>query len=616
MKQQAEVLRDTRNVSLNSVLTVLNYLRTEKNVNEKTAHKMLDEAYNECTTPETKTMFFRVLLFIGDVSRQHDMLTRLNIISKTGGAQERKNFRVVLRWWESRVPDHFYRHLEVFMEFSVIENLFYNEIRTNRRKGDLLSKEYMNFNMDKIADFICSMIRKRKHNLIAKHLPKYSTGKNRTTKLTITKDKVIKNKPYVVVNGQTLFGDVKVKVGDVISYSRLKKPHTLEREKRDKELIIKICNILGWSISGYKEFRKKQNTTEQLMSSKKINYLPDNEIMEVFNRMTAGQRYRMSRILYRDGVIQDKWKRVATLYKSWEDSQSNIAQKIRNTEDPVEKQKLEKQLKVKTAGTQTVDLLEKLLSGKLTEDQINTTYTALISKMDLIANVFVVVDGSGSMYSYHQQIGNQNIPLFAIANTLAITFSTTNPNLDFRNTFGWFSRDFKIIGKSKYVNNTPNRYVMSDEFNKLGDQRDIISDKYGFTENFTRMNKSNPGIISSTNIGACVEYFVDLHKRTGITVEELPQALLFITDNEGNTGLSPKQFISLANSIGWHPLVIFWGLKYNSMEQYKGVENCLFVSGFSESTLSQILRFVKNGPINPEDELWAINDNPRYLVIG
>jgi hypothetical protein len=116
-----------------------------------------------------------------------------------------------------------------------------------------------------------------------------------------------------------------------------------------------------------------------------------------------------------------------------------------------------------------------------------------------------------------------------------------------------------------------------------------------------------------------IEYFVDLVKNKGFHVEDLPNALLSITDNENNTGRSPKDAIALANSIGWHPLLIFWGLtamsEHSVKNQLKGVHNTLFVGGFNEGALSQILRGIKTGSINPETELWSIYNDIRYSVL-
>ena len=102
-------------------------------------------------------------------------------------------------------------------------------------------------------------------------------------------------------------------------------------------------------------------------------------------------------------------------------------------------------------------------------------------------------------------------------------------------------------------------------------------------------------------------------------VEELPVALLYLTDNEYNTGLGPMEAHKLATSIGWHPLQIFWGISRMSSRAEAGlskVPNSLFVGGFNESALSQILRGIKTGSINPETELWSIYNDPRYSVLA
>jgi hypothetical protein len=117
---------------------------------------------------------------------------------------------------------------------------------------------------------------------------------------------------------------------------------------------------------------------------------------------------------------------------------------------------------------------------------------------------------------------------------------------------------------------------------------------------------------------ASVEYFVNLVKTGRCTTEELPETLLYITDNEYNSGKSPKEAVTLANSIGWRPKLIFWGITtmtHSIKEELKYTPNGLFIGGFNESCLSQILDGISKDTINPEDELWAIYNDIRYSVI-
>jgi hypothetical protein len=118
---------------------------------------------------------------------------------------------------------------------------------------------------------------------------------------------------------------------------------------------------------------------------------------------------------------------------------------------------------------------------------------------------------------------------------------------------------------------------------------------------------------------ASVEYFVDLVRNGRCTVEELPETLLYITDNEYNEGKTPKEAVSFANSIGWKPKLIFWGvttMSHSIKEDLKYTPNGLFIGGFNESCLSQILDGINKDSINPEDELWSIYNDIRYSIIN
>jgi hypothetical protein len=598
LTQNKTKISEARKARFPIILDLLQHLRTNKSLQDDTLHPLLTKAWSEAAQYglEAKTMLLRALLHIGDVSRHHNMLKKLGIQSTKGGAGERENFRSILRWLEKNQTNTFYANLNVFAEFTVLENLIYDQIRTDRKKGTVLKQEKMSFDKKTIASYFAEQIIKSKNPLIAKHLPKYATGK------------------YRYSNGK----------------KRPKQTITLEREKRQREFIRELCSLLNWTIEDYKEYRKRQSTPEQLFSSHKINNLSEDLLMKMFDRMTSSQRFRIAHMVTnKDGLghLQptQKWERIGLAYIKWENRQTRISDEIRNTDDVEKKELLQKEFKVKATGMQTIDLLVKLFEGADTEDQINNTYQALIDKMDLIGNVFTVIDGSASMrssvtkgWNVQEKIDSKysHLSLFEVAAAMAIAFSTRNPNPDYRNQFGWFSNDFVIVGESQYRDTSPNPYVKDTKYIVRSDGTPVISDKYPFIKNLRRIAQENPGIVGSTNIGKTIEYFVNLHRRSGMDVEQLPKALLFITDNEGNRGMPPDEFMAHAAQIGWFPLVIFWGIQQNHMSQYKNIPNCLFIGGFNESVLSQILRGIKSGSIVPETELWSINDDPRYSVIN
>lgn len=625
MKAKVQTIVDRKAIRLSKTMNALQIMRTQKNLKDAQLHPYLDAAYSECVKEGTLTLLKRVLLHIGDVSRQHNYLKAKGVISPSGGAQERVTFRSVLRWWEKTLPEDFYSPSTMiqFVEFSVFENIFYNEIRTDRKTGRLISMEKMDFNVEKIAKFIVKVLRKEypvSLNLVAKHLPKLDAATNRVTK-KILKGKTpifnwkTPNKAWVKLNGELVEPGkiISVKNGDEIRYPRAKQAITLHKQQWNDSLIKAIMFKMGWTTEQYKKFRSTQNTPEQLFSSKKILTMSKDNVMKVFDGLTASQRFRISKMLcFKNSLNQleakPKWGDVAKWFVEWENAQAIVADQFRKAEG-AEKKAIGTKLKVKATGMQTIDLLNQLSKGNSAQE-VDTTYEALMKRFDMQINVFPIVDGSASMTNHIPVDGYKDLTCMDVAFALGIIFSTQNPNPEFKNTFGWFSSDFKFVGTSKYVTSQVNRYVMPQT--KPVKEYRVLSDKEPFSENFKRMMQANPGIIGSTNIGAAVEFFVNWQARTGQPVEELPKALLFITDNEGNMGMSPREFSQFAASIGWFPLFIFWGIKANAMSQYKGVPNCLFLGGFSENVLNQIILGIKEGSIEPETELWSIHDNPRY----
>lgn len=636
----AEVKIDLANKpKLPIMLEVLQFLRTAKNASDKEIHAQLSKALAECKKNDSVLMLERIMLHIGDVSRHHNILKEMGIKSATGGAQERAIFRSCMRWWEKNLPESFEKNLRVFVEFTLYENLMYYENRTDRKTGKILGTEILFPMPDAVCNFLASQIRQGKDTeLIAKHLPKFnSESESRQSKITKIKVKSIKKghkfykftlpkKSWVKVNGEPVTGEfVNLNPGDIISYQRAKQNQTLQREEFINNWIRGLCKVMGWTLDEYKKFRSRQATPEQAFCSKSILKLSKVEFSQFLDRLTSGQRFRVAKMLvYKDGnklVAREKWNSLGGWYIDWENNQEKIADALRTaaSEGNTEKSKeLLKDFKVKSTGLQTIDILAQLSKNEFNDTQINNTYQSLVEKMDLIANVFVIVDGSQSM---NRQIdnGNYKIQYRDIVYAMCIAFSTRNPIEKFRNTYGWFSSHFTICGRSEYLNNSPNQYVNKTEFERKVPEYEVISAKKTFTENFKAMKAADKQEFASTNMFANIEFFVSLVKQELYTVEELPVALLYLSDNENNTGKNPKEAVELANSIGWHPLQIFWGISKmpsGIKDQLKNVPNALYVGGFTESALSQILRGIKGGAIDPETELWSLYNDVRYSVLS
>lgn len=625
--------------SLPETLVTLQYLRTAKNHSDVQIHSALSKAYNECKKSDCVLVLERIMLHIGDVSRQHNILKEMGILSPNGGAQERAIFRSCMRWWEKNIPESFVENLHLFVEFTLYENLMFYQNTTDRLAGKLVKSEILFPCHQAVWEFLAAQIRKGKDlGLIAKHLPKKYSGNDSRRKTT----KVVKykkgqksfeytiptNKSWVKINGELVSSGTKtvpLKPGDVISYPRDKQSFTLTRQKYINKWIVGFCEVMGWTEDQYRKFRSQQNTPEQLFSSRSVLNIAEVDFGKVLDKLTSGQRFRVAKMLaYKDGndlKPKEKWNKLGQWYINWELNQEKIANELRMAAvdgDATKTKALLKDFKVKATGLQTVDLLAQMFKGVLNNTQIDNTYQSLIEKMDLIANVFPIIDGSASMDTHYVDVNGVRVTSRNIAYAMCIAFSTRNPVEAFKDTYGWFSKNFYICGDSKFIDESPNPYVSKASFRKPVKGIRISAGKT-FSENVAALRGSDPGEVSSTNMFSSVEFFVKLVQEGKYTAEDLPSALLFITDNENNSGKNPKEAITLANSIGWHPLLIFWSLTNTSghtMNELKGLPNSLFVGGFNEGVLSQILRNIKSGSINPETELWSIYNDKRYSLLS
>jgi hypothetical protein len=600
-------------MKLSNTLDTLQFLRTAKGNSDEQIHLALDKAYAETIDNGAEDMLYRIMFHIGDISRKHNIFKDFEINSEVGGAQERKIFRSCVRWMQKNTPEFLHKNLKLVVEFTSYETLMYYQVSTNRYLGNVMGVEKLFIDNQYLFPFLKSEIESGVNlNLIARHLPKYATGKNRTTKKTLVSTKgrteftwtLPKGKSWVKINGNLVTGDkITVKSGDVVEYPREKKSESLNRQSFLNKWIKDFCDYMGWTIAEYKSFKGKQNTAEQKMSSGLVMSMTEDQFNGFLDSLTAGQRKRVVKSLG-----NPKWGQLTKWYKAWEDDQSNLAEKIRKATTPAEKAALMKDFKVKTTGDQTIDLLAEMLGKGLNAQQVNNNYQSMIERMNIKHSVFPIIDGSGSMDSGFDHNGVR-ISNRQVAYAMAIAFTTMNPNPRFRNTYGWFSSNFKVFGRSEYGDTYVSMFNNVDKY---------VSHTKTFTENYRLLMETDPKEITSTNMFASVEYFVNLVKTGRCTMEELPETLLYLTDNENNSGKSPKEAVTLANSIGWRPKLIFWGITTMThfiKEELKYTPNGLFIGGFNESCLSQILDGISKDSINPEDELWVIYNDIRYSII-
>jgi hypothetical protein len=528
----------------------------------------------------------------------------------------------------------------VFAEFSVIENLMFYEHRTDRWKGTLLSTEVNLAHPEAVYAYLKERIQNGKDSeraLIAKHLPKRVTGQYRRAikeikarkgakageefKWTFPEQNVewIKHNGILLTPEEMKVGYLMVKDGDKLSYPRKKSEAVLKAQSIINRWIADFCSFMSWDSVAYAEFRKLQNTAEQRFSSGSILSLSENEFYSFLDALPGGARLRVARMVTNKVgekfVPNPEWKDLGVWYQAWEANQDKIAATVRTTMATGTKEevkKVAKDLKIKATGQTTLSLLMSLLQNLHNADEVDRLHTAMMAKMPMEISVFPIVDTSSSMNS--SQIPNVSNKDIALA--LTVNFSIYNAKQEWRGQYGEFAGDFRLLGQSEYIDDRPNVHVVRSP--KQGTGKKIFDLEGKFSQNLHSARINASGRVAGTNMMSAVEFFVDLVTSGKFHVEQLPNCLMWITDNENNSGKTPTEAERLAHSIGWYPLFVFWGIKEvpMSIRSYADkMTNALFIGGFNEGALSQILSNITKNRISPEDELWAIYDDVRYSVI-
>jgi hypothetical protein len=376
-------------------------------------------------------------------------------------------------------------------------------------------------------------------------------------------------------------------------------------------------------------------TPESMFSTGKINSFDYTEFNKWYNSLSMGQQFVVSKTLcFKDGEkiavkADSKFSKISEFMVTKSKEQEKLAEAIRKEmsksilEKDEDKIKMLKKVSgIKTTGLQTIDILTDLFAHKKSEQELNTLHTMLISQWQMDVPVFCVLDGSGSM-EYETIINGVRVSMLDIALIIGLTFMVTNPVEEYRSSLMWFGSETTISGRSTFKNNAPNSFVSGPRYTSRNAETElVISPEKTFTENYRNLKASNPGRAYSTNMGATVQTFVKLVTDGKLNVEQLPKVLLYITDNESNQGVKAIEkdgtgFTQIPGVIGWNPLFVFWSLQDTSysVNQYKDIDNCIILTGFSEASLTSLLQGIKKGSLNMYDTLYSVNDNPQFSLL-
>ena len=250
--------------------------------NKNSVFNYLNAAYRECDTSEKKELFYVIMFSIGDIAnRDHNVFKKVGIKkADNGGNSLRKLFIYCLEWMltnNAETKTQFYQFLPVLADYTNFENLFIHQLKTDRLKGGVQEVIKLPIDVDKVTDYLASIINSAKtpditHGLLAKFLPRDSSIKPR-------------KRVKVVPAGRKEFKSKKldriVKPGDTFVVKTKIQAKTVEREKFRYEFLLALSKKLNWEVIHYKNnarfkgveaYKSKYNrlTEAYLFSSKEI----------------------------------------------------------------------------------------------------------------------------------------------------------------------------------------------------------------------------------------------------------------------------------------------------------------------------------------------------------
>lgn len=598
----------TKPISENPFYGMANTLSLFRNAsafgNEATLRRTLDQAVSEAKTEMQKQLLVMLLFFIGDIGAREP---NYNKSKGQGGTGSRQAFRWILKWLLRNpvIGPLFPWHL--VPQHTNFENLWYNQLRTNRKNGALISEEYLaEGDVDTVflATVVERILKSPKTDeftkgLIAKYLtiPKYSSRKG--------------------VKGR-----------------RKLKPHTMRRVRRDEEFARVLSEKMGWLVVshpknfqyvGMQEFKKTYlgNTEAHLFSSKKILEYGKAQFLNWLDQLPAGARYRVKTRLER---YPQKWGSLPAYFKEWVNSKEEAQQKLR-------------ELKVKTGGkeltlAEQAELKEARKAAKVTTGA--TDWMSLLSKPDELAietmldkvvmnvPVLPVVDVSGSM-NMRLAIGQTKCSdVAALLTTLTLL---KNPHENGGDFLMAFSDHATVIDSRSPEAVSRNRYTVKEKANsgKLIDKTETVM------ANLTRVRQKldylNHG---GTDINSIFKAFQDFVEEPGqdrqARIEALAEypVILIISDGDFNQSYSPHASIrefqhNMLRSFGWNGVIVIWDAWQNVRQEnskFENIENVMYYGGVNPDILTQI--FTKLHDLDVVDiytPLKTLYDNDRFKFI-
>lgn len=588
----------------------------------------LDAAWAECKGSKEKRELFFILIFsIGDIqNREHNIFRKKGIKDVDGGGvSARKAFAHCLQWIVSRVPNQFYSLLPVIGEYYNLDGMMFYEIKTDRYKGNVKEVLKLEVDMDKVTDYIASVLLNPKTSendkkLWAKWLWHVPTTK-RQKKFVVTEIglKSVRRK----------YGN-HYNVGDVVKGTRQKQSATQGKDNWTLNNIHLLSKKMNWEVVkyahnvnyvGYKAFKKQYlaDSEATMFSSHKIKDLDKQELLNWFDQLPSGARFRtQTRLLEKDGSTlkpRDKWinkqgLNIGTIYLEWMKSKEKAQEALRSLsteqkeklakEDSKELKKMEKAAKVNTGAETMLDIVSNFFKAVYSSKEVDLIADQLLRMMNLEVPVLVIADISGSMGSASVVHKDVRFTAQRMAQLLVTIFLLKNPDQELQQMFIRFDSDSEVITTGESTTASGNNRFMATRQTVV---RQLVDSTKPFSWNYNNIGQYviARGSTRFDTVAIRLKEWVDSDPNTkSIKIEQINKYPVFLVASDGdmnnmyNAAQSVAQFqMQMRQWFGWEGVVVIWDCKEASRHdenKFEGLENVIYYGGVNTSIVNTIFK--------------------------
>lgn len=652
LQKKAKLTEENPFYRMSALLEMLTQLpKASDSITKNQVYQYLRQAWSECNTKDKREAFFVVLFSIGDIqNREHNVFKKIGIKDVDGGGHsKRKVFAYCLEWMLTTIPEQFYRFMPIYGEYYSLDVFRMYHLITDRKTGTLKEVIKLPVDVARVTDFIAKTLKNvrttdNERSLWARWLPHVPSTK-RIRKYTINE----KNIKAFQKNGHN------VKLGDVVTVKKDKKTETNKKDVWVTEFIKVLSEKMNWQVvkhaknmefRGYKKFRTQFLETSEaaMFSSKRIMELDEQQLLEWFDKLPSGARFRVAcRLVYKDEkgnyVSKGNWKNkfgvdIATVYVKWMQSKEVAQQKLRELSPeqkqalaPTELRQMEKAAKVNTGADSILDVIVDALTSKNSQE-LDIKAHSILDKIKIEVPVRLLVDTSGSMTSAsvtHKGTMFTAADMAKIATTLMLLKS---PEEELSDMFIRFDSKAEVIcaGERVEAQTGPNRFMSSS-----AKVVDVLTDRSKpFSWNLANVSQYviSRGATYLTSVAAELKKWVSASGPAFVSqrieaINKYPVWLIISDGDINNAGNGKESIMQFQNDMrqyfGWDGVVILWDIKEESSlykGRFEGLNNFMHFAGCNPSIVNQIFKNIHDLDIvDTFMPLKAIHASNRYAPV-